>query len=188
MNNELQRYGRNKDTVINHAYIEGGEYRRKFDRLSDDKNLNRLIYQKAKEMLKHRSGTLFEDMYWIDIDTTEVVASETTQEKEQRIIYSKNTKSIITQNNNLLTLHTHPNSMPPSVSDFNSAFSNNYRICIVCCHDGKIFIYQSNRKISKILHSFTIAKYKKMGYNEYESQLLSLCDFQNNGDIVFKEV
>ena len=76
---EEQRYGRNKDTIVNFSYIESGEYRRKFDSISDNIKLNRLLYQLAKKMLKHRSGTLYEDMYWIDIDTGEIVASEVNQ-------------------------------------------------------------------------------------------------------------
>lgn len=73
---EEQRYGRNKDTTINHAYISSGEYRKKFDQISDNKNLNKLLYQLAKNMLKHRSGTLYEDMYWIDAETATIVAKE----------------------------------------------------------------------------------------------------------------
>ena len=61
---EEQRTGRNKETSINHTYIEGGEFRKKFDSISDDKELNKLIYTLAKQMLIHRSGTLYEDMYW----------------------------------------------------------------------------------------------------------------------------
>lgn len=63
---ERQRYGRNKDTAINHTYINSGSYRRKFDFISDSSELNRLIFQLSKKMLEHRSGTRFEDMYWID--------------------------------------------------------------------------------------------------------------------------
>lgn len=66
---EEQRYGRNKETIVNHAYIQDGEYRKKFDRLTDNKNVNKLLYQKAKEMLLHRSGTLLEDMYWINMES-----------------------------------------------------------------------------------------------------------------------
>ena len=86
---EVQRYGRNRKTIINHSYIDSGEYRNKFDQISDDKDLNRKVYQIAKKMLKHRSGTLFEDMYWLDINTLEVVASETKQKVESKIKYSK---------------------------------------------------------------------------------------------------
>lgn len=79
MNREIeeQRYGRNKNTSVNFSYIESGEYRRKFDAISNNIELNRLLYKLAKKMLKHRSGTLYEDMYWIDLDTLEVIAEET---------------------------------------------------------------------------------------------------------------
>lgn len=63
---EEQRTGRNKKTAIDRAYIEGGEYRKKFDLLTESKELNRLLYKTAKEMLRHRTGSEFEDMYWID--------------------------------------------------------------------------------------------------------------------------
>ena len=49
----------------------------KFNNLSDNEELNRIVYKIAKKMLNHRSGTLLEDMYWIDIDTGETIASET---------------------------------------------------------------------------------------------------------------
>lgn len=32
---EYQRYGRNKETLINKTYIESGEYKRKFDNASE---------------------------------------------------------------------------------------------------------------------------------------------------------
>lgn len=62
---EVQRYGRNKNTVVNHSYINSGEYRKKFDGISNDKALNRKVYQITKKMLEHRSGTLLEDMYCV---------------------------------------------------------------------------------------------------------------------------
>ena len=70
---EEQRYGRNKETVIDHAYINSGQYRKKFDYISSDRSLNRLVYNLAKEMLYHRSGTRYEDMYWIDMNTVKIV-------------------------------------------------------------------------------------------------------------------
>ena len=57
LSKEEQRYGRNKETLVNHTYIESGEYRRKFDNISDNAELNKLLYQLAKKMLTHRSGT-----------------------------------------------------------------------------------------------------------------------------------
>ena len=185
---EVQRYGRNKSSVINHSYINSGQYRKKFDRISNDKVLNRKVYQLTKKMLEHRSGTLFEDMYWIDIDSLEVVASETEQRSESRIKYSRTTKKAIAKHDNLLVIHTHPNSMPPSINDFNSALRNKYRLCVVCCHDGKIFMYHSKKYVVDFFYKGTIAKYKKLGHNDFQSQMLALEELQSNGDISFKEV
>lgn len=185
---EKQRYGRNKNTHINRTYINSGEYRKKFDQISDDKELNRKVYQIAKKILQHRSGTMLEDMYWIDIDTCKIVASETEQKKERKIMYSKATKRNILQHKKLLVIHSHPSSMPPSINDFNSALRNRYQVCLVCCHDGKIFLYNSNNHVIELFYKNTVAKYRKLGYNEYDSQIHALTQFQKKGDISFKEV
>ena len=70
-------------------------------------------------MLMHRSGTLYEDMYWIDLDTMKIVAEETERDFESQIVYSQKTKEKILKYKNLLTIHSHPNSFPPSITDIN---------------------------------------------------------------------
>ena len=89
---EYQRYGRNKNTLVNKTYIEGGEYRRKFDNICDDPAVNKTLYDKAKESLKHRSGTLYEDMYWLDSKSGKIVAYEIDSSSEQKIVYFEATK------------------------------------------------------------------------------------------------
>lgn len=49
MHNEKQRYGRMKETSVNRSYIESGDYRRKFDMITESASLNRLIYEMAKK-------------------------------------------------------------------------------------------------------------------------------------------
>ncbi len=148
---EGQRYGRNKDTAINHTYINSGSYRRKFDFISDSPDLNRLIFQLSKKILEHRSGTKFEDMYWIDAAHRRVIAKETESCSEEQIVYSNSIRSKISKYENLITLHSHPNSYPPSINDLNSNFINHYGLGIVACHDGKIFKYASNQEIRKTI-------------------------------------
>ena len=70
---EEQRYGRNKETAINHAYINSGEYRIKFDKITDNPDVNKTLYYAAKQALIHRSGTRYEDMFWGDKTTGKVV-------------------------------------------------------------------------------------------------------------------
>ena len=185
---EGQRYGRNKDTSINHAYINSGEYRKKFDAISNNSELNRKVYQLAKKMLEHRSGTAIEDMYWLDIDTLEIVASETMQKQEHSIRYSKSTKKVIANKCHLLAIHTHPNSMPPSISDFNACLKNHYEIGIICGHNGNVFLYKAVRSVLEPIYIRTIAKYRRMGYNEFDSQMKTIEVYKENGDIFCKEV
>ncbi len=184
---EGQRYGRNKDTAINHTYINSGSYRRKFDFISNSPDLNRLIFQLSKKMLEHRSGTKFEDMYWIDAAHRRVIAKETESCSEEQIVYSNSIRSKISKYENLITLHSHPNSYPPSINDLNSNFINHYGLGIVACHDGKIFKYASNQEIREDYYKMVVEKYLKKGYNEYEAQIEALKELVTKFDIM-KEV
>ena len=186
--NEEQRSGRNKETLINRRYINSGEYRKKFDFISNNKDLSRLLYSITKEMLIHRSGTLYEDMYWIDLDTISVVAREIKSIDPKRIEYSSFTKKIIQNYNGLLTIHTHPDSFPPSIDDFNSNFDHNYSIGLVACHDGKIYMYSANERLNENYYKLVVEEYIKNGYNESEAQYVALQEIQQNFDINFKEV
>lgn len=78
--------------------------------------------------------------------------------------------------------------MPPSINDFNSAYKNQYQLCLVCCHDGKLFLYRSNKPVVELFYRSTVAKYKRMGFDEFTAQLQALTEFQDKGDIIFKEV
>ena len=174
--------------MIDHTYINSGEYRNKFDKISDNKDLNRLIYHLAKKMLNHRSGTQYEDMYWIDIDTLEIVAAETDQKKAGSIKYSKRTKKAIKKGRYLLTVHTHPNSMPPSLADIISAKIHRYALGLVLCHNGKIFMYKAITNISYYFYKSKIAKYEQLGYDEFNYRLQALKECEKQGVIMIKEV
>lgn len=184
---EEQRAGRNKQTTIDHTYINSGEYRRKFN-IFTTPELQRLVYQLAKQMLNHRSGTLFEDMYWVDLDDCEVIASETNAAEEERIDYSKRTIQAIQQSGSILTIHTHPNSHPPSIQDFNSNYLNGYSLGLVLCHNGQIYAYTADETVDENYFSAVVANYKKSGYNECEAQLEALKEIQQHFQISFKEV
>lgn len=58
-----------KDTVIHKKIIESPDYRRKFNQISDSDRVNRIAWQRSKEMLTHRSGTRYEDIAFVDYMT-----------------------------------------------------------------------------------------------------------------------
>lgn len=187
---EYQRYGRNKETLVNRTYIDSGEYRRKFDKLTDNPEVNKALYDCAKTALKHRSGTMIEDMYWVDGDTGAIAASviDQTDKTLERIEYPQTVKHTIKNKKNLIAIHTHPQSMPPSAADFNSCLKNGYKIGIIACHDGKLFRYSSGQEISETLYSLYIEEFVDAGKNEYEAQLSTLLKIKENHKIDFEEV
>lgn len=188
MKGEEQRTGRDKETIINHSYINSGEYRKKFDYVSNNKELSRILYKIAKTMLIHRSGTKYEDMYWIDLDTLCIVAQETDAAEEKKIVYSAATEKEIMKHDNLLTIHTHPDSYPPSINDFNSNFDHGYVVGIVICHDGRVYMYSANERVNENYYKLVVEDYIKNGYNEEEAQIMALSEVQKNFNINFKEV
>lgn len=185
---EAQRYGRDKNTTINHQYIESGAYRKRFDKISSDIKLNRVIYSIAKEMLIHRSGTRYEDMYWIDRISLKILCCITDSKVEERILYTKHVKRIIKKNKGLLTIHSHPSSLPPSIEDFNSAYFNKYCFGIVCGHNGSVYIYSSDEYIPKGIYYYLAGSFYKKCSNEREAQILALTELCKSYKIYFREV
>lgn len=188
MDEELQRKGRNKNTIINHSYIESGEYRKKFDYISDNSNLNRLLYNLSKKMLNHRSGTLYEDMYWIDTDTCQIIASEINCKAEHKVTYSRATQKAIKMHPHIITIHSHPESGPPSSEDLNCNLKFNYELGVVCCHDGRIFVYRSNQHINELYYNLIVGRFEKIGYNHIDAQVKALNEMQKKYEVTVKEV
>lgn len=185
---EQQRKGRNKETIVNSAYINSGEYKRKFDNIADNAELSRLLYKLAKNMLIHRSGTEFEDMYWIDLDEIRVIAEETNPLVKKRIIYSNKIIKKSQSCKNIIIIHSHPDSFPPSIADFNSNYDHNYVVGIVACHNGKLYMYSANERINEDYYKLVVEGFLKIGYNEEEAQIKALENLQINFYIKFKEV
>lgn len=185
---EQQRKGRNKNTIIDYNYISSNRYRKKFDYISNDKKLNKLLYKIAKKMLLHRSGTEYEDMYWIDLINGKIVCKITDSKYKKKILYTTTIKKMIKKSENLLTIHTHPDSFPPSIDDINSNYDHNYEIGIVICHDGRVYMYSAEERINVNYYKLTVEDYLKNGYNEDTAQIEPLKEMQKKFSIYFKEV
>lgn len=185
---EQQRKGRNKNTIIDYNYISSNRYRKKFDYISNDKKLNKLLYKIAKKMLLHRSGTEYEDMYWIDLINGKIVCKITDSKYKKKILYTTTIKKMIKKSENFLTIHTHPDSFPPSIDDINSNYDHNYEIGIVICHDGRVYMYSAEERINVNYYKLTVEDYLKNGYNEDTAQIEALKEMQKKFSIYFKEV
>lgn len=184
---EQQRYGRNKKTIVNRTYIGSGSYIRKFDKITDNAEVNKVLYHKTKEMLYHRGGTKYEDMYWIDGKTGAIVASALNEKRPSEVVYSASIVKKIKNKKDLITVHNHPSSCPPSLADFNSNFENGYKKGVIACHDGTIYVYSSQEYISQTMYNLHGVKYNSIK-DEREMQMRILEDLSKNFKIYFEEV
>jgi hypothetical protein len=186
--NEESRYGRDKSLSIDHKFIDGGLFRRKFDKLSNNKELNRNIYQCSKTILNHRSGTDFEDMYWFDGDNGNLFASITDMTEPSKVVYQTDYLEKFRNITNKVTLHNHPRSMPPSIGDFESAYNNGYSKGIIICHNGIVFSYKSIEKPDKDIYETLTAGFRGLGYSEFSSELMALKEMKKRKLLFFTEV
>lgn len=185
---ERQRYGRNKNTVVNQTYIASGEYRRKFDQITSDKQINRLIYKVAKEMLCHRSGTEYEDMYWLDAKTGTVIYAQKEEKRKLGIVHTRRICKILKNREHIIGIHTHPYNHPPSCNDFNCFIKYRYSLGIVICHNGSIYVYTAQRYISSELWKSYVKAASKRCSSDIDAQRMAIDKFIKIGDIYCKEV
>lgn len=65
---------KNKDRV-NWELVNSPEYKKKFNSITNSEQVNNTLYKKAIDILKDKSGTEYETLHLIDLDTGKVVAT-----------------------------------------------------------------------------------------------------------------
>lgn len=184
---ESERKGNSKESIVNWNTINSQEYRNKFN-ITENKKVNEQIYNISRKVLNHRDGTLKEDMYLLNSKNGNVLASQTNMKTNLHITYNPQMKKAIEKNKNIITIHNHPLSMPPSINDLNSAFERKYKLGVIIAHDGTIYTYNIKRMKQKIVqreYDIAVEKFTKLYYNnskkgqmEALNQLSKLYDFE----------
>lgn len=180
------------DNSVNFSVVNSAEYRKKFDGITDDPEINDLLCKKARDILNHRNNTYYEDMYLIDTASKKVVGAQTHSKTIQEITYNKSLFQAVKKYppKSLISIHNHPESKPPSGSDFSSCGHRKYLKGIVCCHNGTIFTYQvGNKPFNAYLFDKTVDKYKKMYYNmsEEDAYIATLKQFEKDYGIKWEK-
>lgn len=170
---------------VNFDVINSAEYRKKFDGISGDTATDNLICQKSKDILAHRNNSYCEDMYLIDTVSQKVVGVQTHSKLPQEVVYNDSLKSALKKHppNTLISIHNHPESKPPSGSDFYSCGIRKYKKGIICCHNGDVYVYQTGKKpFTAVLFDKTVDKYKRMPYNmnEKDAYITTLKQFEKD--------
>lgn len=134
-------------------YIYSKEFAKKFENITPNEKVNQTILECTREAIKHRNGTLYEDMYLINAITGEIEGKQLNALNPQEIDYNDSLKNAIAKakvnNFPLIALHTHPEGYPPSIDDFNSSYKHNYALGVVSGHNGQVYVFNKPDKLIK---------------------------------------
>lgn len=148
----------NPDLFTNEKWLSN------FDRISDNPDVNNAVRNLAEQMLKHRDGTFYEDMYLINAATGAVEGFNTTSNEWFGVPPNKSLISALNkQDVELIGIHNHPLSSVPSTTDLNALVERSSQSKgIIICHDGTIFTYtKPSEEISQQVYDVALKKYDR---------------------------
>ena len=157
-----------RETVVKKNTINSASYRSKFNNVSDDASINRTAYARAKEMLKHRSGTKYEDIAFIDTRTGKSLINKG-YDVESTAKPSKAMKRMLNNSEpgTIIAIHNHPGSSVPSIPDLMVCMKRGYKFGLVACHDGNIYKYVVNKeKFNPTIAKLALDRMELKGYND----------------------
>lgn len=164
---ERSTKGRVKETVMNRPVVESAEYRRRVDTLSEENVVKKSIWREMTSCIRHRSGTKYEDLIFINSKTGKIKKS-TNFEKASTAAPTKGMRKMVNDadDNTIIAIHNHPGSTVPSWNDIVVAKQRKYKYGLIACHDGTIFKYQITGNINEPFYISAVAKLDRKGYNE----------------------
>ncbi|MCI5656669.1 MAG: phage minor capsid protein [Candidatus Pseudoruminococcus sp.] len=162
----------NPNSVVDKQIIDSSNYRKMFDKLGENSKTTRSIFQQAKAILNHRSGSDFEDLSFIDSITGKFL-TRTDYSVERQCIPSKQMMDMVkkAKPNTIIAIHNHPNSSVPSLDDINSAWKKKYKYGIIACHNGNIFKYRVLGGYNQNEVNFILDKLNRELYNNKKDDM-----------------
>ena len=105
-----------------------------------------MAVEDARRMLRHRSGTAYEDLYAYDLTTGERLGSVTNSKVRQGVEptpkMAKRVSEAVGGGHEVAMLHNHPASSIPSAADVLSVKRTGAKFGVVACHDGSLYLYE----------------------------------------------
>lgn len=153
-------------TVVSRKMVDSADFRKKFSALGEEKKAERALWSRATEMLKHRSGTEYEDIAYVNSKTGRSLINRNYSVKHtakprkamDRMLEAAEEYSII-------GIHNHPNSGAPSIDDLRTAQLRKYKYGVVVCHNGTVYKYSIIGNVNYPMAEFSLVKIERALYN-----------------------
>lgn len=181
----------NVENNVNLKYISSKDFKDKFSDLTDNPHLNEEIFERVKATLIHRNGTNKEDMYLISVLDGDIKGKNVASKVDFEVEYNDSIKEAISNepSKTLISIHNHPTNLPPTGSDFVSQGRNQYKMGLIACHNGDVYVYEvGNKAFTRKLMDDTIEKYKKLGYNKVKAHEIVLEQFVTDYGIKWRKL
>lgn len=164
---EQSTKGRIKGTEMNRSVLESSDYKRKIETLQEPKEVTKAIWKEMSKSIRHRNGSKFEDLIFVDSNTGKVKRS-VDYEKMSTAIPTKEMTNMLksSQDRSIIAIHNHPNSSVPSISDIMVAKERGYKYGLIACHNGNVFKYTTKENINCIMADAALERINNMLYNK----------------------
>lgn len=163
------------------AYVRTSLYSHKFQSMGENKKVTRVMRSQTKAILKHRNGTYFEDLVYINRKTGKYIKRDDYNKPREVIPSKRMIKMAIKNPGDIIAIHNHPGSSLPSLVDIKSCLNGEYAYGIIAAHNGKLFKYSvrcDNDYFEKNADNieFQLVLANKSVYNKSEDALKTLDD------------
>lgn len=187
---EATKPSKQTNTTVKWDTVHSEKFKAKFKNITDNPKTNQLLYNKSLDILEHRDNTEYEDMYLISKNKSKVVGVQRHSSKRLQIDYNDSLTKAVKKYDDLISIHNHPNSSPPSGGDFASNALRGYKKGVVVCHNGDIWEYSAGKykeNMGKII-DLSIAKYQKRGYTVNESYIEAYNELKNQFTLKWRKL
>lgn len=176
---------------VNWPKVQGQEYRKSLEKLSGNPKVVDAIETRARWALNNRDGLKTEELYAINLDTGDEIASILGQQVEAGVHrtseFTKKLDKADDEKKNILLIHNHPRGMPPSLGDLNALVGNKNVSGITVGHDGSIYFYSRPQKeISRA--DFEVALRKNSRYTEITNLEKALTELSKDYGFEFRKL
>ncbi|MBR1824216.1 MAG: hypothetical protein IJ779_08295 [Ruminococcus sp.] len=132
----------NPITIVENAKINSPKYRQIFNEFSESAQISRIMCQESRNMLKHRTGTEFEDLTFIDSKSGHYI-TRTDYNVKSQVKPSKRMCQMLRESEpySIIAIHNHPKSGTPSIDDIGCAYERKYKYGVIACHNGSLYRY-----------------------------------------------
>lgn len=115
----------------------------KYYSLGENESVTHTLINAQAEIIRHRGGTNYEDLAFIDENGHYKIQKKFNSEAE--VEPTREMKQMLNESKpySIISIHNHPLSTTPSISDMHLSYQRKYKYGLVECHDGTVIKYKS---------------------------------------------